>query len=60
MSTYRGLWKIVNQRDEITDVQVEVSPGGISLPIDVNTYISRNCQPPVESLPTQDQYQKLN
>lgn len=56
-STYRGLYRI-GTRDVPTDVQVQ-DPGGNSLPLPIDEYVSRDVYPDWRDLPTQKQYQAL-
>lgn len=56
-SSYRGLYRL-GPVNSPTDIQV-VDTGGISLPLAINTYVSRGVLPDWQHLPTQKQYAVL-
>lgn len=51
----RGLYRIENPHGE-NEVQVEDVNGGTDIPISESLYRSRGYDPPVEALPTREQY----
>lgn len=56
MSTvYTGIFSHKTSNGTITDVQV-VDTSGHSIPLPIHLYISREVQPPAESLPDQHTY----
>lgn len=56
-SSYKGLYVQRLSGGIIHSVQV-VDPGGNSIPLDPQTYIDREVQPPIDELPDLDDYQK--
>lgn len=56
-SSYKGLYVQRLSDGTIRSVQV-VDTGGISIPLDPDTYIQRDVKPPIDQLPNQEDYKK--
>ena len=56
-SSYKGLYVQRSEDGTIHSVQV-VDTGGISIPLDPNTYTERGVKPPIEQLPDQENYKQ--
>jgi len=56
-SSYKGLYVQRSSDGAILSVQV-VDTGGNSLPLDPQSYIDREVEPPIEELPDLESYQK--
>lgn len=57
VSSYKGLYVQRLNDGTIDSVQV-VDPGGNSIPLDPQTYVNRQVEPPIEELPDLESYQK--
>ena len=58
-SVYTGLYVQKFENGEIHTVQVFDTTGN-SMPLNVDVYIERNIKPEISSLPTQEEYEKVN
>ncbi len=58
-SSYIGMYVQKNSEGRIHTVQVYDTAGN-SIPLDVEVYIERNIKPDINSLPSQDEYEKGN